>query len=319
MRIAAFPKGDIEAIAVRRTKSVFDWIEEARALPVEGLELHTGFFWSRDDAFVDRVGEALAAAGFAMPMLCASPDFTHPDPDVRRAEIELEAEMIRITARLGGPSAVCRVLSGQAHPEVAVEDGLDRAVEAILELLPLARELDVVLAIENHYKASTWRHPEFAQRPELFHALLDRIPDRTHFGVQYDPSNAIMAGVDSAEFLAGVLDRVVSMQASDRYLAPGTDLESLRQADGTLGYSPALRHGVVGRGLNDYDRIFAMLRAAGYDGWISIEDGVDGMAEMRASVDFLRNARDRWFDGSTAVHVPRLAEARAAAGLPARS
>jgi sugar phosphate isomerase/epimerase len=100
-----------------------------------------------------------------------------------------------------------------------------------------------------------------------------------------------------------VIDRVVTMQASDRYLAPGANLDALRQADGTIGYSPDLQHGVIGAGLNDYERIFAILVGAGYDGWISIEDGINGMDEMRASVDFLRVARDKWFGGSTANHV----------------
>ncbi|BCB78797.1 sugar phosphate isomerase/epimerase [Phytohabitans flavus] len=306
MRIAAFPKGDLHEMVVSRTKPVFTWIEEARTLGVDGLELHTGFLWESGEAYLDRVGEAITAAGFEMPMMCASPDFTHPDKDERAREVERQAEFMRATARLGGAGATCRVLSGQAHPEVAVEQGLDWAAEAITSLLPLAAELGIMLAIENHYKASTWTYPEFAQAPDVFRALVDRIPDRVHFGVQYDPSNAIVAGADPAEFLRTVIDRVVTMQASDRYLEPGTTLDDLRQADGTIGYSPALKHGVIGQGLNDYDKIFTIMVDAGYDGWISIEDGVNGLDELAASAAFLRAARDRWFGGSTAVRVRAL-------------
>ena len=304
MRIAAFPKGELDAMVARRTKTVFEWIDEARAaLPVDGLELHTGFFWSTADDFVDRVGAALNAAGFEMPMMCASPDFTHPDPGVRARELDQQARFMAVTRRLGGPGARCRVLSGQAHPGVPVEQGLEWARTAIESLLPLARDLGLTLAIENHYKASTWQYPEFAQRAEVFFALLDSIEERACFGVQFDPSNAIVAGEDSARFLERVAGRVVSVQASDRYLAPGATLDSLRQADGTFRYSPDLRHGVIGRGLNDYDEIFRILTAAGYDGWISIEDGVNGMDELRQSVDFLLAARGTWFGGSTAVRV----------------
>jgi hypothetical protein len=71
---------------------------------------------------------------------------------------------------------------------------------------------------------------------------------------------------------------------------------------------------VIGRGLNDYDEIFRILTQAGYDGWISIEDGVNGLDELRQSVDFLLEARDTWFGGSTAVHVAKLEAARATAG-----
>jgi len=302
---------------VTRSKSVFEWIDEARALGVDGLELHTGFLWETDDAAIARVGDALASAGFEMPMMCASPDFTHPDADARAREIDAQAEYMRITRVLGGEGATCRVLSGQRYPDVPVEQGVEWAVEAITGLLPLARELGIVIAIENHYKASTWAYPEFAQRPEVFHRVVDAIDDRVSFGVQFDPSNAITAGVDSAEFLETVVDRVVTMQASDRYLEPGTTLDDLRQADGTIGYAPALKHGVIGQGLNDYDRIFRTLVDAGYDGWISIEDGVNGFEELKASADFLLAARDRWFGGSTAVSVRSHDRARAAAAAQA--
>jgi sugar phosphate isomerase/epimerase len=313
VRIAAFPKGELDAIVVDRTITVFDWIEMARVLPIEGLELYSRMFDDTSAEYLGRVGDALDNAGFEMPMLCASPDFTNPDADVRKREADVEAEMIRVAAALGGRGASCRVLSGQRHPGVADEQGLDWAAEAIISLLPLARELGVTLAIENHYKDGFWRYPEFAQRPDLFLALLDRIDDRVSFGVQYDPSNAIVAGVDSADFLDDVVDRVVTMQASDRSLAPGASLDELRQNDGTLGYSPALQHGVIGRGLNDYPRIFRTLAEHGYDGWISIEDGVNGMDEMIASAEFLREARDRWFGGSTAVSVRTQAEAAGSA------
>ncbi len=118
--------------------------------------------------------------------------------------------------------------------------------------------------------------------------MLEAIPDREHFGVQYDPSNAIVAGDDPIALLEAVADRVVSMHASDRYLAEGETLESLRQTDGTLGYSPNLRHGVTGKGLNDYDAIFRILSEHRYRGWVSIEDGMNGMEEMAESLAFLR-------------------------------
>jgi len=47
-------------------------------------------------------------------------------------------------------------------------------------------------------------------------------------------------------------------------------------------------HGVIGKGLNDYDAIFKTLKDVGFDSWISIEDGVDGMEQMHESADFLR-------------------------------
>jgi sugar phosphate isomerase/epimerase len=295
VRLAAFPKCYIEQIAGDRTMSVFDWINMARSLDADGLEMYDGFFTSLDDSYIERVEESIRQAGFEMPMLCCSPDFTNPDPDGRKRAIDREVELIVVTRRLGGPGAVCRVLSGQRYPEVSREQGMDWVVACISALLPVAREQDIVLGLENHYKDSFWRYPEFAQKQDVFLALLEAIPERTHFGVQYDPSNAIVAGDDPISLLRTIADRVVSMHASDRYLAAGATLERLRQSNGTLGYSPDLRHGIIGRGLNDYDTIFGILSEHNYQGWVSIEDGMNGMAEMAESLKFLRKMSATYF------------------------
>ncbi len=294
-KLSAFPKCYLDQIAGARTMSVFDWIEQARGLDADGLEMYEGFFTSLDHDYLDRVGEAITAAGFAMPMLCCSPDFTHPDPVARESAVERQAAMIHVTRRLGGERAVCRVLSGQRYPGLSLSEGLDRVVPCIEASLIVAREANVVLGLENHYKDGFWTYPEFAQKREVFLALLDAIPDRDHFGVQFDPSNALVAGDDPVELLKLVADRVVSMHASDRSLAEGASLDDLRQADGTIGYAPSLRHGVTGQGLNDYDAIFQILADRQYQGWISIEDGMNGMDEMAESLAFLRRMVARYF------------------------
>ncbi len=295
LKISAFPKCYIDEIAGARTMSVFDWIDMARELDADGLEMYDGFFTSLDDSYIDRVGEALAAAGFAMPMLCCSPDFTNPDRDARKRAVDREAELVAVTRRLGGPGAVCRVLSGQRYPEVGRRQGLEWVVECIEQVLPVARANQIVLGLENHYKDGFWKYPEFAQKQDVFLELVAAIADRENFGVQYDPSNAVVAGDDPIALLEAVADRVVSMHASDRYLAEGATLDSLRQTDGTLGYSPNLRHGVTGKGLNDYDAIFRILSTHGYHGWVSIEDGMNGMGEMAESLAFLRAMSAKYF------------------------
>ena len=82
------------------------------------------------------------------------------------------------------------------------------------------------------------------------------------------------------------------MHGSDRYFEGGT-IEDLRrqEAHPQQGYSAILKHGVVGQGLNDYDKIFSILSGVGFNGWISIEDGQDpavGMEHLRLSAEFLR-------------------------------
>jgi sugar phosphate isomerase/epimerase len=193
-------------------------------------------------------------------------------------------------AALGG--TFCRVLSGQRRPEVGREEGIRYAAEGIRACLPHAAERGVTLVIENHYKDGYWEHPEFAQRMDVFCDLVDRVGEHPNFGVNYDPSNTILAGEDALELLRRVKQRVLTMHASDRYLAEGT-IEDLRREEDSVGYAKRLRHGEIGKGMNDYDAIFSELKSAGFDGWVSIEDGMDGVEQLQRSVVFLREKMAR--------------------------
>jgi sugar phosphate isomerase/epimerase len=276
--------------------SVFDWITIAGAeLDVEGLEMYDRFLTRLDRAYLQQVTEAVAAAGFVVPMFICSPDFTHPDPDERKRALDYEAKMIEVALALGGPGTICRILSGQQWPEVSREQGVEWVVDAIQQLIPVARSAGIVLAMENHYKDSQWKFMEFAVKQDVFLEIVRSIDEHDYFGVQYDPSNAIVAGDDALALLEAVKERVVSMHASDRYFKDGVTPEQIEQARATMGYAPYLMHGVLGRGLNDYDRIFQILAGAGFQGWVSIEDGLNGLAEMQASVEYLRAMRDRYF------------------------
>ena len=285
MKLAAFAKCFMDQLVVERSMSLFDWIDMAADLPVEGLEFHHGFLETLDASYLERVRSALERRRLEMPMLCCSPDFTKPGAEERRQEVEREKRMIDATAFLGG--GYCRVLSGQRRPEVSREQGVRWVVECIRELLDRAAEKKVVLAMENHYKDNYWGHPEFAQKRDIYLEILNQIQS-TWFGAQYDPSNALLAGEDPIELLEMVKRRVVTVHASDRYLKPGRTLEELRSVEDSVGYAAILSHGVVGKGLNDYPRIFGILRQAGYQGWVSIEDGVNGLEEIRASAEFLK-------------------------------
>jgi sugar phosphate isomerase/epimerase len=283
-RLSVFPKCYMDALCVTRTMTLFDWIDLAATLGVDGVEMYPGFFESFEPSYLEKVSAHLQRAGLEAPMMCASPDFTQPGAEARRAEVEREKQMIAVTAALGG--RYCRVLSGQRRDEVSRADGVRWTVECITSLLDAAQSQGIVLNMENHYKDGYWRHPEFAQSLDVFLEIIGRI-DSPWFGVNYDPSNAIVAGDDPLAVLAAVKSRVVTMHASDRYLTSGT-IADLKAQDGSVGYARNLKHGVIGKGLNDYDAIFSTLRQEGFDGWISIEDGENGMDELRESAAFLR-------------------------------
>jgi sugar phosphate isomerase/epimerase len=171
-KLAAFPKCYMDELCVRRTMSLADWIEIGATLEVQGLEFYSGFL-EDDEAFLRRTKALLEKNGLEMPMLCCSPDFTEPDPDLLAEQIAREKRMIEITAFFGG--RFCRVLSGQRRPGLSVEAGIEQVVRVIKSLLPFAEQHGVILSMENHYKDSYWRYPEFAQKMEVFLAIIDQI------------------------------------------------------------------------------------------------------------------------------------------------
>jgi sugar phosphate isomerase/epimerase len=286
-KIAVFPKGFMEDISEGRL-SLFEWIDMAGTLGADGLEMYPLFLEEQGVEYLLRVKEAAARHGLAIPMMCSSPDFTHPDPAFRRHEVEKMKRIIDVMAVLGPDDfRSCRVLSGQRRPEVSREDGIRWTVEGIEALLPYAEEKNVHLVMENHYKDGFWTYPEFAQQSDVFLDIIGRISS-PRFGVNYDPSNALLAGDDPLELLDNVKHRMVTMHASDRYLKEGYTLDDLKNYS-LQGYSQALAHGVIGKGLNDYDKIFETLKSVGFANWISIEDGVNGMDELHESVRFLKD------------------------------
>jgi len=292
-QLAAFPKCFLDDIIIHKSMTLFDWIEKANQLGVDGLEMHHLFFDGVENNYVNEVREICDRFGLAIPMICFSPDFTQPELKNRMEALEQQKRAIDLTVKLGG--RFCRTLSGQNRPGLERDKAIGWCVEMICEAVGYAENRGIILNIENHYKDGYWQYPEFALRSDIFLEIVAQI-DSPYFGINFDPSNAIVAGEDPIELLKKIKSRVVTMHASDRYLQGG-NFEDLRkmEIDPVYGYSQLIQHGVIGKGLNDYDAIFGILKDAGFDGWISIEDGMNGMEELRQSVGFLKSKLNYYF------------------------
>jgi len=286
-RISVFPKCYFDELYSGRM-DYLAWLGDAATLGAEGVEHYDGFFKHG----VEPVLRVLKETGQVSSMLCFSPDFTQPDAVERDRQIVRQRAAIDLCVALG--IRHCRTLSGQRFPGMTRKEGIERTVECIRRSLDYAEKRNVILCMENHYKDGTWLYPEFAQPEDIFLEIIGQI-NSPYFGVQFDPSNATVGGFDPVAFLEKVKTRVVTMHASDRSLAAGATLDDLRQAEGTAGYTSKLIHGETGKGLNDYDAIFRILRSVNFSGWISVEDGMNGLDELRRSVDFLKQKRTQYY------------------------
>lgn len=292
-KLAAMPKAFMHELCKDGSMKISEWIALASKLDLDGLEWYAGFLEMENEANWPGFRKEVEDHGMVIPMMCCSPDFTHPDAAFRENEIAKQKRWIEMTHVLGG--SYCRVLSGQYRPELTIAEGVQYTIDSINECLPFAKDRGITLIIENHYKDDFWEYPEFAQKMEIYCQIVDGI-DHPNFGVNYDPSNTYLAGEDPIELLKRVSHRVVTMHASDRFLIEGTIEDLRREEGGAVGYAKRLSHGEIGKGLIDYDAIFTELTRVGFDNWISIEDGIEGMDQLERSVSFLRNKFDQYWD-----------------------
>ena len=121
-KLAAFPKAFMQALCKDGTLTVSEWIEMAVQLDIDGLEWYAGFIEMQDESNWIKFRKQVESHGKTIPMMCCSPDFTHPDEVFRSNEITKQKRWIDMTKALGG--SYCRVLSGQRRPELTVEKGV---------------------------------------------------------------------------------------------------------------------------------------------------------------------------------------------------
>ena len=128
-RLAAFPKAYMSQLCRDGSLSLREWIDMAAGLDLDGLEWYCGFLEMQDPAQWTPFRRAVEGHGMCIPMLCCSPDFTHPDSDYRQEQISRQKGWIDMAAELG--AGYCRVLSGQRRPELGREEGIGFAAECI--------------------------------------------------------------------------------------------------------------------------------------------------------------------------------------------
>jgi sugar phosphate isomerase/epimerase len=145
-------------------------------------------------------------------------------------------------------------------------------VQGLTDVLEFANDRGLTLVFENHYKAPTWQYADFSFPTDIFLEIVDRTSG-TGLGVNWDTANTLAYGDDPIPVLEKVLDRVISVHAA----------ETAQRGD--------LKPVLVGTGLVPVREMFSLLKAAGFDGWLCIEEASSqGQAGIEAATQFVREA-----------------------------
>ncbi len=258
--------GDIVAGKI----SIAEWAAHAQAQKLDGYDISIMFLPNHTATLIKRLKEERAAARITIQpnMVCCYPDFTHPDPLERERQIDYLKRDIALASDFG--FQYVRITAGQNHPGLTIADGAKRCSECFARVTDTAAKYDVKLVFENHAKPGAWPLIDFSFNPEAFLAVVDKI-EALPIGINFDTANAVACGANARELLEAVIGKVQTIHLNDT---------------ATVGtWTPV----ALGKGLVDFDAVFATLEKNSFNGWVCIEEASgNGWQGIDAAVAFAR-------------------------------
>ena len=205
-------------------------------------------------------------------------EFVHLDEKVRRHELDLTADCIRAAGDLGigvvncftGPAPFMGLGAPTLHEEITEGDGWDMVCGACDEIIPIAEQADVKIAIEAVYGMVCRDYYTLAE--------LMRRYDSAHFGVNYDPSHMALHYNTVPWTVHQLADRIFHCHVKDTAGVPGKVL-------GDTFVFPFLGEGRV-----DWRGFFDAMKAIDYRGCLSVEFEAFDYYDVTLQKDFIRAA-----------------------------
>ncbi|NLE44576.1 MAG: sugar phosphate isomerase/epimerase [Chloroflexi bacterium] len=269
MKLSCLPVSFFSDIVEGRM-SVGEWAQMGADLGLDGIDISILFVTDRSTEALISLRQEIERSGLGLVMVTSYPDFTHPDPAQRERELAMEQEVVSVSAALG--AQYVRVTAGQAHPETSREDGIEWAVDGLRRLVDTMQGQGVTLVYENHGKPGAWTYTDFSQPPDIFLEIARRTED-VGLRINFDTANAAAFSDDPVCLLRQVVDRVETVHAADTAIRG------------------ELQHVLLGTGVAPYLDLFGVLKAAGWDGWICMEENArQGREGVERAAAFVRTA-----------------------------
>lgn len=224
------------------------------------------------------------------------PDLASADGEKRKKAVEANTRLARAAAALGVRNFFAVAVPEQ--PEARRTENFARVVDGFGSLCEAIAPLGARVVLEG------WPGPAnsaIACTPADMRALLKEIP--RGLGINYDPSHLIRMGIDAVRFLDEFSGSIFHVHAKDTEIMDEELYEHGHLQDATFakqhrfgGFS--WRYAIPGHGCARWGRMLSGLKAAGYDGVVSVEledEDFNGSEEgerqgLIASRSFLENA-----------------------------
>jgi hexulose-6-phosphate isomerase len=241
--------------------SVLEKLKALKAAGFEGVEPMSHM--NRDEVLSALEETGLKAASVCCDTHWAKP-LSHPDEKVRQVGREGLQRALQDAKHYGATSVL--LVPGVVKEDVSYDDCFKRSVAEIRQVVPVARDLGVKIAIEN-----VWNN--FITKPEQAIDFLDAI-NSPEVGWHFDIGNVIKYGAPE-DWIPVLGKRIVKLHIKEYSKAKGFGVQFFE-------------------GDNKWPAIMKALDAVGYQGWgISEQPGVQ--SNSSAALKDLSDRMDRIF------------------------
>lgn len=267
MRLSCLPVSYFSQI-ISGARTIESWVEEAAQVGFDGFDLSILFFRNKPDETAIECRLSADRFGIRPAIINTYSDLAHPERNQRKAQANQLVRDIHTAASAG--AEFVRIVAGQRHPSTSRQDGIRYVIEGFLQAQEAASNAGIQLVYENHSKPGNWDYSDFSFDPEVFLQIADDI-DGSGIQLLFDTANCLVFGIEPQPVLRKIVNRVKCVHAADT------------QVRGAL--IPA----VIGEGIVPFPDLFAILRSAGFDGWISLEEASNtGKEGVRRGYSFVR-------------------------------
>jgi sugar phosphate isomerase/epimerase len=238
-----------------KTMSQEDWMRMVAELGLDGTEIYEPFISSLDAPGMARLADFITDARLQVSMYTIESDFSYPE---QREEAIAHVKRA-VDAALVFKTNIVRLTSGSWIDGVSREKVMQTIADGLRGCLDYAEEKQVMLALEDH--------PPVGGTIEEFMGILELVDDE-RLKVNLDTGNVRSDTI--VDLAKRVAHRVVHVHVSEL-------------VDN--------KHGVViGKGEVDNKGVFSVLKSAGFDGWLSLEQAVGGKEDLQFSIEYVRKA-----------------------------
>ncbi len=249
--------------------TVLDAIDAAAALGASHVEIvPLGFSLTDNPALVESIRERALERGIELSNYAVDGNFSDADDAAFEAEITRLKAQVDI-ARALGVSRMRHDVAWSGDTSMArYMTELPRLADACRRIAAYAAAFGIVTSVENH--------GYYVQASDRVLALLHAV-DHPNFKTTVDIGNFMCVDEEPASAVRNVISKASMLHLKDFYKRPAARIPGegwFPTAGGSM-----LRGAIVGHGDIDIPEVMRIVRASGYDGYVSIE--FEGMEECR--------------------------------------